>query len=87
MLPGRQYLHNQYVKRVHGKHTCTPRLEDDISITGGEAPGQTHTTLRLEDGTCQPCSPIPKNDEEKKSDITILTKYLNNYGEVIRFIP
>ena len=55
LLPGRQYLHNQYVKRVHGKHTCTTRLEDGISITGGEAPGQTHTTLRLEDGTCQYC--------------------------------
>ncbi len=45
LQPGRQYLHNQYVKCVHGKHTCTTRLEDGISITGGEAPGQTHHTL------------------------------------------
>ncbi len=32
------------MKRKHGKHTRTSRLEDDISVTGGGAPGQTHHT-------------------------------------------
>ncbi|MBO4333453.1 MAG: hypothetical protein J5875_09865 [Paludibacteraceae bacterium] len=43
-----QIAHTRFFTDMVGK---TTRLEEGISVTGGGALGQTHTTLRLEDGT------------------------------------
>ena len=43
-----QIAHTRFFTDTVGK---TTRLEEGISVTGGGALGQTHTTLRLEDGT------------------------------------
>ena len=43
-----QIAHTRFFTDMVGK---TTRQEEGISVTGGEALGPAHTTLRLEDGT------------------------------------